>query len=162
MTFAETLTQSLQPIAELVRSLNLPDVIVRWGHPTMMGIVIFVMGAAVVNAGWTSRLSNDEETVAKSRDLHRKVAPLMTLFLTLGYTGGVLSLVTQNKPILESPHFLTGSIVVLMLISTGSFAFLRLKGEAKSARTAHAFVGSTAAILLVIHAALGLQLGLSL
>lgn len=42
---------------------------------------------------------------SRSRSDRRKLAPWMFLFMALGYTGGVLSLVMQHQPILESPHF---------------------------------------------------------
>jgi hypothetical protein len=86
----------------------------------------------------------------------------MSLFLTIGYTGGLLSLVMQQKPILESPHFWTGSVVVLLLWLNGSLGFLGIKGEAKLTRTAHAYIGSAIVALLLVHAALGLNLGLSI
>ncbi|MFO5528110.1 MAG: DUF4079 domain-containing protein, partial [Cuspidothrix sp.] len=38
---AERLSQLLEPIAAWFRSLGVPEVIVHWGHPAMMGIVIF-------------------------------------------------------------------------------------------------------------------------
>jgi hypothetical protein len=34
---------------------------------------------------------------------------------SFGYTGGLLSLVMQHQPIMESPHFWTGSAVVVLL-----------------------------------------------
>ena len=62
----------------------------------MMGIVIFVMGSYVAYAGWRGRLAADKEVAAKYRADHRKLAPFMFLFLALGYTGCVLSLVMQQ------------------------------------------------------------------
>jgi biopolymer transport protein ExbB len=73
------------------------------------------MGSYTAYAGWQSRLSKDGEVVAKNRADHRKLAPWLFLFITLGYTGGILSLVMQRQPILESPHFLTGTLVLALL-----------------------------------------------
>jgi hypothetical protein len=49
-----------------------------------------------------------------------------------------------------------------LLLVNGSISFLGFKnGEAKGARSAHAYIGSAIMLLLVTHAALGLKLGLS-
>jgi Protein of unknown function (DUF4079) len=160
--FAENLTQSLEPIAAGFRGMALPEIVTHWGHPFFMAIVIFFMGGFVAFSGWKSRLSEDSAIVDKNRADHRKVAPFMTLFLTTGYTGGLLSLIIQQKPILESPHFWTGSIVVLLLWLNGSLGFLGIKGEAKLTRSAHAYVGSAIVALLLVHVALGFNLGISI
>lgn len=159
----ERLSELLEPIAAFFRSLNMPEPIVQWGHPVMMGIVVFVMGSYVVYAGWRSRITKDSEVAIKNRSDHRKLAPLMALFIALGYTGGVLSLVMQEKPILESSHFWTGSIVLILLATNGILAATGFGGDKKEIfRTIHAYVGSSATILLIVHAVLGLNLGLSL
>jgi hypothetical protein len=160
--FAQTLSQALEPIAASFRDLNLPEPLTHWGHPFFMGIVIFMMGSFVAITGWKSRISADTAIVNESRANHRKVAPLMSAFLTIGYTGGLLSLIIQQKPVLESPHFWTGSIVVLLLWINGSLGFLGIKGEAKLTRSAHAYIGSTIMALLLVHVALGLNLGVSI
>ncbi|MEQ8462673.1 DUF4079 domain-containing protein [Coleofasciculus sp. E1-EBD-02] len=158
----EQLSQVLEPIAAWFRTLGVPEPIVHWGHPVMMGIVIFVLGSFVAYMGWRSRLTKDGEVAAKSRASHRQLAPLMYLFIALGYTGGVLSLVMQHKPIFESPHFWTGSSAVILLGINAVMTF-GFGGEKKeSFRTAHAYLGSTIMILLVVHVVLGLKLGLSI
>jgi hypothetical protein len=162
MTVADRLAETLEPIAAGFRSLNIPEPITHWGHPLMMGIVIFAMGSTVVYSGWKSRLATDEAVISSNRALHRKLAPAMTLFLVLGYTGGVLSLVMQRHEILASPHFWSGSLAVLLLLLNGSLAFFGLKGEAPGARAAHAYIGGAIAIVLLVHTALGLTLGISL
>ncbi|MEQ9371364.1 MAG: DUF4079 domain-containing protein [Coleofasciculus chthonoplastes F3-SA18-01] len=158
----EQLSQVLEPIAAWFRTLGVPEPIVHWGHPVMMGIVIFVLGSFVAYMGWRSRLTKDGEVAAKSRASHRQLAPLMYLFIALGYTGGVLSLVMQHKPIFESPHFWTGSSAVILLGINAVMTF-GFGGEKKeSFRTAHAYLGSTIMILLVVHVVLGVKLGLSI
>ncbi len=87
------LRELLEPIAAGFRSLGVPEPIVHWGPPLMMGIVVLVLGSYVGLAGWRGRLAADKEAALKSRADHRKLAPLMFLFIALGYTGGVLSLV---------------------------------------------------------------------
>lgn len=82
--------------------------------------------------------------------------------VVVGYTGGVLSVVMQKQPILESPHFWTGSIV-LILLAANSFISLTGFGSNKPVmRTVHTFLGSGALCLLFLQAVLGLKLGLAI
>ncbi|TAE95399.1 MAG: DUF4079 domain-containing protein [Oscillatoriales cyanobacterium] len=141
-------SELLEPIASQFRSLGIPEPITHWGHPVMMGIVVVAMGSFVGYTGWQGRLAADKDVALKSRSDHRKLAPWMFLFLALGYTGGLLSLVMQHKPVMESPHFWTGS-GVLVLLAAGSLMV-------------HAYLGTTALALMVLHAAFGLKLGLSI
>lgn len=156
------LTILLQPIADWFGSLGVPKPIVHWGHPAMMGVVVVVLGSYVAYAGWQGRLAEDKDIALKNRADHRKLAPLMTLFITLGYTGGVLSLVMQGEPIMESPHFWTGSAAVLLLWSNGLISLSGFGGNKPALRMIHAYVGSLIMLLLVVHAAFGLKLGLSI
>ena len=136
--------------------------IVHWGHPAMMGIVVIVLGSYVAYAGWKGRLSDDKAIALKNRADHRKLAPLMTLFITLGYTGGILSLVMQGQPIMESPHFWTGSAAVLLLWLNGFISLFGFAGGNPAARITHAYIGTLVMVLLIVHAAFGLKLGLSI
>jgi len=157
-----SLSELLEPIAAWFRSLGIPSPITQWGHPAMMGIVIFVMGSYVAYAGWRGRLAADKEVAAKNRADHRKLAPLMFLFLALGYTGGVLSLVMQHKPIFESPHFWTGTAAIGLLATNSSLSLAGFWGDKSGLRMLHAYLGTVAISLLVVHTALGIKLGLSL
>ena len=157
----DQLTQLLTPIAEQFKQLPIPEVITHWGHPVMMGTVIFFMGSFVAYSGWQGRLSDDAETDATGRDNHRKLAPWMFLFLALGYTGGLLSLVMQGHPILESSHFWTGTIALGLLAVTASISLVGFGGEQKVGRTIHAYLGAGIMTLLVVHTVFGVQLGLS-
>ena len=86
----------------------------------------------------------------------------MYIFLASGYTGGLLSLVMQNQPILESPHFWTGSVVIILLTINAVIAATGFIGNKETLRTVHAYLGSLALVILVFHAVLGLKLGLSI
>ena len=159
---ASQLTAYLKPIADWFGGLGVPEPIVHWGHPAMMGIVIFVLGIYVAWAGWRGRTAEDSDVAVKARGDHRKLAPLMFLFIALGYTGGVLSLVMQGQPILESSHFWTGSAAIGVLSMNGLISGTKFGGGKAALRTVHAYVGTAAMILLVVHAALGLKLGLAI
>ena len=158
------LRASIQPIADWFNTLGTPEPIVHWGHPLMMAIVAFVMGGAAALAGWRGRTlaTTNTEVAMKNKADHRKIAPLMYIFLVLGYTGGVLSLVMQGQPILESRHFITGTIVIALLTINALLAATGFIGNKEVARTVHAYVGSAALLVIVAHAAFGLKLGLSI
>jgi hypothetical protein len=158
-----SIRSALEPIADWFGSLGVPEPIVHWGHPAMMGIVLFVMGTFAAITGWKGRLltTTDPDAAGKNRSEHTKIAPLMSLFIAMGYSGGVLSLIMQDKPIFESPHFWTGSLILLLLGMNGLLAATKFGGQG-GLRTAHAYIGSVAVILFFVHAALGLKLGLSI
>ncbi|MEC4986071.1 MAG: DUF4079 domain-containing protein [Oscillatoria sp. PMC 1068.18] len=159
-----SLRQYLEPIADIFRSLGIPEPIVHWGHPLMMAIVVFVMGSFVAFVGWRGRiLANDNNEVASESKLaHRKLAPWMFIFIALGYTGGVLSLVMQGEPIFSSPHFLTGSLVLILLTINAVIALTGFGKNQTVLRTIHAYLGSAAVAILFFHALLGLRLGLNI
>jgi hypothetical protein len=156
------LSEMLEPIAQFFRSLNVPEPIVHWGHPVMMGIVVFVMGGYSAWAGWQGRLAADKEVALKNRADHRKLMPLVVLFMTLGYTGGVLSLVMQHKPILESPHFWTANVALGLLYLNGAISFSGFGGDKHGLRVFHAYLGTAIAGILILHAVFGVLLGLSI
>ena len=157
----EKLTQLLTPIADQFKGLGIPEVITHWGHPVMMGTVIFAMGSFVAYAGWQGRLNPDPTAAAKAKEDHRKLAPWMFLFLALGYTGGLLSLVMQGQPILESNHFWTGTIALGLLAITATISLVGFGGEQKIGRSIHAYLGAGIMTLLVVHTVFGVNLGLS-
>lgn len=95
-----------------------------------------------------------------AKDMHPKLAGGMAVFFLLGAIGGMLSLVMQDKPIFDSPHVWSG---ILGLSLLGLQAMLPLFFEEDpSVRTTHAFLGTGILGLFVVHAGLGLQLGLSI
>ena len=151
----------LEPIASWFAQFNLPEPIVHWGHPAMMAIVVFVMGGFAAYAGWQGRLATDSGVAVEQKQKHAKVAPLMYLFIVLGATGGILSLVMQGEPILESPHFLTGMGAIALLTANALIAATKFGKGSEALRSAHAYIGSTALVLLVVHTFFGAQLGLS-
>ena len=160
----ENLTDILKPIADWFGSLGTPEFIVHWGHPFLMAIVVFVMGSFVGLTGWRSRMlmATDENAAIENKADHRKIAPLMYIFLASGYTGGLLSLIMQDESIVESPHFWTGSTVLILLTINALISGTGFIGNKAVLRTVHAYLGSAALALLVFHAILGLKLGLSI
>lgn len=156
------LTEILEPIAAWFRSLGLPHWVEHWGHPAMMGIVIFVMGTFVGVTGWRSRLVEDKEVAVQSRSGHRKLAPWMFLFMILGSFGGVLSLVMHHQPIFQSSHFWTGSIILILLAINATISLTKFGGNQPGLRALHAPKGTTALCVMIVHAILGFRLGISI
>ncbi len=156
------LSEILEPIASQFRSLGIPEPITHWGHPAMMGIVVVAMGSFVGYTGWQGRLAADKDVAIKNRSDHRKLAPLMFLFIALGYTGGLLSLVMQHQPVMESPHFWTGSTIIVLLTVNSLISLTGFGGDKLALRAVHAYLGTTALALMILHAAFGLKLGLSI
>lgn len=159
------LTEILQPIAQQFDKLGIPEPIVHWGHPAMMAIVIFAMGSFVGYTGWRgrqARLATDEGVAVESFSGHRKLAPFMTLFIFLGATGGMLSAVMQGREVMDSPHFWTGSILLVLLAANGFISLTKFGGNQAALRTAHAYIGSVALAVMLVHAILGFKLGLAI
>ncbi|XP_048423477.1 uncharacterized protein LOC103965675 isoform X1 [Pyrus x bretschneideri] len=178
---AGTVASLFEPFVELVKSFGLPGWLVHWGHPGNMAVVLFAMGGYGTYLGYRIRFSDDVEEKANAKDLHPKLLAGMFFFFALGATGGVTSLLTSDKPIFErynkgisscallrlkliciyvcSPHAVTGLIgLSLLTIQTILPALFEGKPEL---RTVHGVLGTGIMTLFVVHAALGLQLGLS-
>jgi Protein of unknown function (DUF4079) len=159
----ENLTQLLEPIASQFRALNLPEILTHWGHPFFMSIVMFAMGGYGIYAGWKGRLltETDPEVAIKNKGDHRKIMPAMFGFMAIGATGGVLSLVIQKHEVMASPHFLTATIVLTFLAINSAISFSGFGGNNPGLRKFHAYFGSGIMVMMIIHALMGLKLGLS-
>ncbi|KAK4730901.1 hypothetical protein R3W88_023889 [Solanum pinnatisectum] len=156
---AGTIRSLFGPFVELVKSWNLPDWLVHWGHPGNMAVVLFAMGGYGTYLGFRIRFSDDVEEKAKAKDLHPKLLGGMFFFFALGATGGITSLLTSDKPILESPHAVTG-FIGLTLLTIQTILPSLFEGN-PGLRNVHGILGSGIMTLFLVHAFLGLQLGLS-
>ncbi|GMN39228.1 hypothetical protein TIFTF001_008460 [Ficus carica] len=156
---AGAVTSLFGPFVELVKSWNLPDWLVHWGHPGNMAVVLFAMGGYGTYLGFRIRFSDDLEEKAKAKDLHPKLLGGMFFFFALGATGGITSLLTSDKPIFESPHAVTG-LIGLALLTIQTILPTLFEGN-PGLRNVHGILGSGIITLFLVHAALGLQLGLS-
>lgn len=156
---AESVTAAFQPFVDIVKTFDLPDWLVHWGHPGNMAVVLFAMGGYGTYLGFRIKLSDDPEEKAKAKDLHPKLLGGMFFFFAAGATGGVTALLTSGKPIFESPHAVTG-IIGLALLTVQSLLPTLFEGN-PGLRGAHGLLGSSIMTLFLFHAAFGLQLGLS-
>ncbi len=159
----ENLAQLLEPIAMQFRALNLPEPLTHWGHPFFMSIVMFAMGGYGAYAGWKGRLltATDPEAAMKNKTDHKKIMPAMFGFMAIGATGGILSLVIQKHAVMASPHFLTATIVLTFLAINSLISFTGFGGNKPELRKLHAYFGSTIMGMMIVHALMGLKLGLS-
>jgi fucose 4-O-acetylase-like acetyltransferase len=159
----ESLTQLLEPIASQFRSLNLPAALTHWGHPFFMSIVMFAMGGYGAYAGWKGRLlmATDVDVAMKSKADHKKIMPAMFAFMAIGASGGLLSLVIQKHAVMESSHFLTAIAVLSLLLINGLISGTGFAGNQPELRKVHAYLGSGILIVMIVHALMGLKLGLS-
>ncbi|CAI5525803.1 unnamed protein product [Closterium sp. Naga37s-1] len=156
---ADALRELLEPYGELVRSWNLPDWLIHWGHPGNMAVVLLAMGGYGSYLGWQIRLASSPEAKAAARAAHPPIMGFMFLFFAIGATGGLTSLVTTGRPIFESPHAYSGMAgLVLLTIQTAMTALF--KGN-PDLRGVHGSLGILIMVLFVAHGLLGLQLGLS-
>ncbi|KAD4384442.1 hypothetical protein E3N88_24610 [Mikania micrantha] len=85
---AGTIRSLFGPFVELVKSWDLPDWLVHWGHPGNMAVVLFAMGGYGTYLGFRIRFSDDVEEKAMAKDLHPKLLAGMFFFFALGATGG--------------------------------------------------------------------------
>ncbi|KAF7821034.1 GATA zinc finger domain-containing protein 10 [Senna tora] len=113
------------PFVELVKSWNLPDWLVRWGHPANMAVVLFAMGGYGSYLGFRICFADNVAEKAYAKDLHPKLLGGMFFFFVLGATGGITSLLTLDKPIFESRHAVTAitglALLTIQTISLFSF-----------------------------------------
>ncbi len=160
----ENLTQLLEPLASQFRALNLPAALTHWGHPFFMSIVMFAMGGYGAYAGWKGRIltATDPKTAIESKSKHRQIMPAMFAFMAIGATGGVLSLVIQKQAVMSSSHFLTATLLLTFLTINSLISFTGFGGNKPQLRKVHAYFGSGILVLMVVHAMMGLKLGLSI
>ena len=160
----ESLAQLLEPLAAQFRSLNLPEPITHWGHPFFMSIVMFVMGGYGAYAGWKGRLlmAEDLDAALKNKADHKKIMPVMFALMAVGASGGLLSLVIQKHTVMSSSHFLTAIAVLSLLVLNGLISGTGFAGNKPGLRKVHAYFGSGILVMMLVHAATGLKLGLSI
>lgn len=156
------LNQLPEPVANQFRSREVPESVVHWVHSLMMAIVVFVMGSFVGLSGWQGRVVADTAEAVQSQADHRKLAPWIFLFIAVGCTDGVLSVVMQHQAVLESPHFWTGLIVLVLLAVNSVISLTGFGRNQPMLRTIQAYLGSPALCLLFLHAVLGLKLSLAI
>jgi len=142
---------------------EIPAWVVHWFHAINMGIVLVAMGGYGTALGWKIRAGEgDEPTIGTpdtAAELHPKLMAAMGLFFAAGGQGGLLFTLLEGRGLLESPHAVS---------ALGGLGLLGLQGvlgnvmkDDENLRTAHAFLGTSLMALFVVHAGLGIKLGLA-
>jgi hypothetical protein len=87
---------------------------------------------------------------------HRKLGPLLALAGVFGYCVGLTLVLLDTGNILEYPlHFITGSLIVTLLVTTFVIS-RRIKGQESPARTPHAYMGIAILCLYVAEVVIGM------
>mmetsp|Transcript_56857 Transcript_56857/g.144144 ORF Transcript_56857/g.144144 Transcript_56857/m.144144 type:complete len:224 (-) Transcript_56857:104-775(-) len=170
----EGLRGPLEAVAKTSLEVNpalkeFPKPVLVWLHPVAQAVV-FIAFAYGVYLGWQVRTGKGEEPAfvlpglgsgplpaSEAHPLYMRFALGVFLFNAI---GGIINLAALGQPILESDHALTAVAGLVLLVLQAVLP--ALFSIAPAARTAHAYLGSATALLLVAHAALGTNLGLSL
>ena len=131
-----------------------------------MGTVLIAMGGTGSYAGYQIRAGNGDETafftLGKTiREQHPLIMGLAFFFFFLGGQGGLVLLLQQGKPILESPHALTAVAGLGLLTIQALLPVLAFEKGGAAARTAHTVLGTSTMVALSAHLATGVNLGLS-
>mmetsp|Transcript_46805 Transcript_46805/g.111346 ORF Transcript_46805/g.111346 Transcript_46805/m.111346 type:complete len:222 (+) Transcript_46805:86-751(+) len=141
---------------------DLPAEVLRWGHAGAM-LSVYPMIFFSAYSAWLIRQGRGDEAPMSmgisAKVLHPAQAAGATLFFLIGAQGGLVLLKAQGQPLLDSPHALTALIALLALFAQAASA-LFLSGS-PDLRPIHAAVGTFTAVLLIVHAALGVSLGFS-
>lgn len=147
----------------VINALNPPEFVSHWFHGLNMGLVLFAMGGYGTYLGYRIRSGNGDEatfgTPDTAAELHWKLMAGMGFFFLLGGQGGLVLTLIQGRNILESPHAITAFAGLGVLAVQGVLGATMEDNATK--RTIHAILGSSLMGLFLIHAALGLKLGLS-
>lgn len=86
---------------------------------------------------------------------HRTMGPVLALMGILGYCIGFTLVLLDTGNVLEyPPHFIVGSLIVILLVVT--FIISRMiKGQKSPLRTSHLYIGITILCLYVVEVFLG-------
>ena len=152
------------PAFDEMTKAGVPDWLLHWGHPAAMASVFLSMGLYGSFLGFQVRQGNGSGVLPlslgeTSRELHPKVMAGAFFFFALGGQGGLVLNKYFGNDVLASNHALTAFLCLGLLgIRTVLPAFF---DKAASLRTVHTVLGSLTMATLVVHAVLGLQLGIS-
>jgi len=164
----DAVTAYMNLYVPLFKGLNLPPFMLHWFHALNMGVVLASMGTYGTILGWQIRqnpksageLAVGPNLGKTTSELHSTLMGAMGLIFFLGANGGLVLSLVQDKPIMQSTHFTSAMVGFALLAAQASLTTLFKGGNAKTARTAHAFLGSATMGVFLFHAYQGLQLGL--
>lgn len=156
---------ALQSVADAFNTLGLPKPVVEWGHPALMTFMVLGMGAPGAVYGWAGRLNKNKKEGVAQKKLHENIMVAFFLLAVLGGTGGTLSVAMQGYDVWQSPHFLSATLVLVMLGANSLLAYsgftLGSDGSSKGrikGRKIHAYFGIAAMSAFLLHGILGVNI----
>lgn len=156
---------ALRTIADAFNTLGLPEWLVEWGHPGLMGFMILGMGAPGAAIGWQGRLNENKREGVQQKRLHENIMVAFFLLAFLGGTGGTLSVAMQGHDVWNTLHFKSAVVVLILLGLNAVIAYsgftIGNDGSPKgrvAGRKLHAYFGLAVLIALLVHGALGVKM----
>lgn len=155
----------VQKIAGAFQTLNMPEPLVSYGHPAMMGFMVLGMGLPGAVIGWQGRLNEDKRKGVEQKKLHENIMLAFFLLAILGGSGGTLSTAMQGFDIWETAHAKSALLVLLLLGANSLLAYSGFtigndgtpKGR-RQGRKLHSYFGIAVMAVFAIHAFLGVQI----
>jgi hypothetical protein len=156
---------ALESVARAFKTLDMPDWLVQWGHPAMMGFMVAGMGVPGAAFGWAGRTNgNKKEGVAQKRT-HESVMLAFLLLAGLGGLGGTLSVAMQGYDVWTTAHAKSAAVILGLLLASAAYAYtgfaLGTDGSPRArlqGRTIHAWFGTAVMSLFALHAYLGVKI----
>lgn len=149
-----------QLFISVIRSLNLPEPLIHWGHPVAMILAISFLGGYGLYQGYLIRSSKDISAKRKAAAFHPTLMSILIGVMFIGAQGGLSSLLVQEHPILESSH--AGSALLMFGMLTVQALLSSLISVSPIARNAHAYFGVATIAVVLYHITTGFSLGLEL
>mmetsp|Transcript_17427 Transcript_17427/g.37838 ORF Transcript_17427/g.37838 Transcript_17427/m.37838 type:complete len:225 (+) Transcript_17427:138-812(+) len=149
----------IEALAKAFNTLNMPEPVVKYGHPAMMAFMVLGMGFPGAYIGWKGRVNEDKREGVQQKQLHENIMTAFWLLAFAGGFGGTLSTAMQGYPIWTSPHAYTALLVLALLTANAFYAWSGFGGgDAKSrinGRKFHFYIGVATMSAFVLHAGLG-------
>jgi Protein of unknown function (DUF4079) len=156
---------ALETLSGAFKTLGMPVWLVQWGHPAMMGFMVLGMGVPGAAFGWAGRLNIDKRRGVQQKQTHENIMLAFVMLAALGGFGGTLSVAMQGYDVWESAHAKSAAAILAMLVGSAVFAYtgfaLGTDGSPKArltGRKVHAYFGTVAMSLFLVHAYLGVKI----
>lgn len=158
----EPISNFVESLPPVLKSFEQSSSLVKWGHVGVMGASVTAMGSIGLFLGIKVKKGEGEEKTwysfgRSAKEMHPLVMSASFLTIYLGALGGLKSRSLNQKSLLETPHGLT-AVLALSLMTIQALTPMAIPKGGKTARKVHTALGMTTFSLLIVHAALGLNL----
>lgn len=156
---------ALESLSNALKTLNMPDWLVQWGHPGMMSFMVLGMGVPGATLGWLGRLNDNKPEGVKQKQTHENIMLAFAMLAALGGFGGTISVAMQGYDVWQSPHAKSAAAILAFLAANAIIAYSGFsvgndgspKGRLQG-RKLHAYLGSATMAVFLIHAYLGVKI----